>query len=78
MPTLAALLQPPQDRPRAFLRGSDVVDPENGGFRSPPCDPAQPPPEDFCFDTTLPGNGAGGHLYGVDMPADDKADLLTF
>jgi hypothetical protein len=77
VPTLAALLQVPEQRPKAFIRGSDVLDPQ-GGFVSPPCDPANPPPDQFCFDTTVPGNGSGGHLYGVDLADADKADLLAY
>lgn len=78
VPTLADLLKAPEERPKTFLRGSDVIDPVYGGFVSPPCDPADPPAAGFCFDTTLPGNGAGGHLYGVDFSAADKADLLAY
>jgi mono/diheme cytochrome c family protein len=78
VPTLADLLQPPGARPRAFLRGSDVVDSVNGGFQSPPCDPSQPQAGGFCFNTLERGNGAGGHLYGTDLPAGDKADLLAY
>ncbi|HWT30777.1 MAG TPA: cytochrome c, partial [Propylenella sp.] len=65
VPTLADLLKPPEERPKAFRRGSDVVDSVNGGFESPLCNPAEPSPAGFCFDTSLPGNGSGGHLYGV-------------
>lgn len=80
VPSLAALLAAPEERPAAFQRGSNVVDSENGGFLSPPCDPAAPATADgaFCFDTTLPGNGNGGHAYGTDLSADEKADLLAY
>ena len=76
----AALLAPPDERPAAFERGSNVVDTENGGFLSPACDPAAPAPADgaFCYDTSLPGNGNGGHTYGTDLSAADKADLLAY
>jgi hypothetical protein len=77
VPTLAALLQSPEQRPKAFVRGLDVLDPA-GGFAAPGCDPAQPPAEGFCFDTTLPGNGSGGHAYGVDLADAEKADLLAY
>jgi mono/diheme cytochrome c family protein len=42
VPTLAALLSPPEARPRAFLRGHDVYDPAAMGFVSEPAriDPA--------------------------------------
>lgn len=78
VPTLADLLLAPDERPKAFLRGSDVVDGERGGFRSPPCDVANPPDESFCYDTTLPGNHNGGHLYGTDLTQAEKADLLAY
>jgi hypothetical protein len=78
VPTLADLLKPTAERPKAFVRGVDVVDPVNGGFHSPPCDPARPPPEHFCVDTTLPGNGSDGHVYGVDLSPGEKADLLAY
>jgi mono/diheme cytochrome c family protein len=79
VPTLKDLLAPLAQRPRAYLRGSDVVDRINGGFVSPPCDPAAPPPPvGFCYDTTKAGNRNDGHLYGVDLPAYQKADLLAY
>ncbi len=78
MPTLADLLKPPAERPKAFQRGLDVVDGLNGGFVAPPCDPAQAAAMPFCFDTTLPGNGSGGHLYGVELVSADKTALLAY
>ncbi|WP_026614410.1 hypothetical protein [Ensifer aridi] len=77
VPTLAALLQPPERRPKAFIRGSDVIDP-SGGFVSPACDPRHPPEGQYCFDTTLPGNSSGGHAYGVDLTQAEKDDLLAY
>jgi hypothetical protein len=78
VPTLRDLLSPPEVRPAAFLRGLDVVDGANGGFIAPPCDPALPQPHGFCFDTRLPGNGNGGHVYGTQLSAADKEDLLAY
>ena len=77
VPSLAALLQSPDRRPKAFIRGSDVLDP-TGGFVSPSCDPDRPPPDQFCFDTLMPGNGSGGHVYGVNLTGTEKADLLAY
>jgi hypothetical protein len=53
VPTLAALLAPPDARPRAFLRGYDVYDPRDLGFVSDPADidPALYP-RLFCYTTT--------------------------
>jgi hypothetical protein len=78
VPTLADLLEPAAKRPKAFVRGLDVVDPVNGGFLAPPCNPAAPPEGTFCYDTTLPGNGSGGHLYGTDLSPADKTALLAY
>jgi hypothetical protein len=79
VPTLADLLEPPAARPQKFLRGLDVLDEARGGFRSPPCEPGAPAVHGtICFDTRLPGNGNGGHLYGTALSTPDKADLLAF
>ncbi len=81
VPTLADLLKPPADRPRAFLRGrgQDVVDPVNGGFVTTACDPAAKAPAGTqCYDTTRVGNGAGGHVYGTTLSPAQKADLLAY
>jgi hypothetical protein len=78
VPTLVDLLNPPDERPAAFVRGSDTLDPDRGGFVAPPCVPPSRPTEPFCYDTSKPGNGNGGHLYGVDLPAEQKSDLLAY
>jgi mono/diheme cytochrome c family protein len=78
VPTLRDLLEPPAQRPAAFVRGTDVVDARNGGFLAPACDPREQPPEGFCFDTRLVGNGNDGHVYGTALPASDKSDLLAY
>jgi hypothetical protein len=78
VPTVAALLEAPGLRPRAFLRGGEVLDSTRGGFVAAPCDPTNPPPQLFCFDTQLPGNSNGGHLYGTDLGTDQKADLVAY
>lgn len=78
VPTLKALLDDPSDRPSAYLRGSDVVDAENGGFLSPACTPGEPVEGGFCFDTSQPGNANTGHVYGTDLSPEAKADLLAY
>jgi len=78
VPTLADLLEGPQDRPKAFVRGGEVLDSNRGGFVAPSCDPRRAEKELFCFDTTLPGNANSGHLYGTNLTAADKADLLAY
>jgi hypothetical protein len=79
VPTLRDLLNPPNERPAAYVRGLDVVDGRNGGFVAPRCDPVKPlPPPGFCYDTRKPGNGNGGHIYGTTLPAAEKEDLLAY
>jgi mono/diheme cytochrome c family protein len=78
VPTLADLLNHPAERPASFLRGLDVFDAARGGFAAPPCDPEVPTDKGICFDTRLPGNGNGGHLYGTDLPGQAKSDLLAY
>lgn len=82
VPTLADLLLSPERRPKAFVRGSDMLDPRKGGFAAPACAPGAKVAKGFCYDTSVRGNGNGGHLYGTDLPDRDKdalvAYLLTF
>jgi hypothetical protein len=78
VPTLADLLEVPSERPKAFIRGDEVLDSARGGFVAPACDPDHPPPGRFCFDTTKPGNSNSGHVYGTDLSGSDKADLLAY
>lgn len=76
VPSLRALLDPPDKRPSLFYRGCDLYDPENIGFvssgRSDDC------PRVFRFDTRERGNGNGGHRYGLDIPAAEKQALLEY
>jgi mono/diheme cytochrome c family protein len=78
VPTLADLLEPPERRPETFVRGLDTLDGSRGGFLAPPCGSAPVPAGAFCFDTRRPGNGKGGHLYGTNLPANEKSDLLAY
>lgn len=82
VPTLEDLLQPPDQRPKQFCRGSDLYDWQRLGYRSAPtlvggratC------PGEYLYDTTTPKSGRsnGGHLYGTDLAAQDKRALLEF
>ena len=78
VPTLRDLLNTPEQRPRAFVRGLDVLDGANGGFTSPSCDPVNPPAQGFCYDTALIGNSNAGHVYGTALSASEKNDLLAY
>jgi hypothetical protein len=74
VPTLRALLFP-QERPKQFYRAYDVFDYDNVGYVS-----SGPEAEKlgWKYDTTVRGNSNAGHLYGTDMSAQDKEDLLEY
>ena len=56
--------------------GSDLIDPDNGGFQSAPeADGAR---SAWLYDTEKPGNGNGGHSGAPTFPATDKEDLLAY
>jgi mono/diheme cytochrome c family protein len=76
VPTLRDLLAPPAERPAKFYRGYDLVDPLDGGFVSQPGTAAER--YGTLYDTTVPGNGNEGHLYGTDLSDQDKQRLLAF
>lgn len=69
VPSLAALLTPPENRPATFRRGSPEYDPDAVGFVT---DAGTP------FDTTKPGNSAKGHVWGTDLSAPDRRALLEY
>ena len=75
VPTLNDLLKPAAQRPKQFCRGSDTVDPINGGFMAPlkkeNC-------KGFFFDTHVPGNANVGHEYGTSLSKQDKSALLSY
>ena len=75
VPTLRLLLEKPADRPAVIWRGYDTYDYANGGFVW-----SGPAAEllGFRFDTALPGNGRGGHLYGTELKPAQKNDLLEY
>lgn len=69
VPTLADLLEPGTKRPVTFRRGCTNFDPVRVGYA---CDTG------FVFDTSLRGNGNGGHDYGTGLSIDEKAALLEY
>jgi hypothetical protein len=75
VPTLTDLLEKPENRPTVFYRGYDVYDQENVGFVS-----NRPEAEKvgFRYDTSLPGNGNQGHLYGTDLTSQEKQALIEY
>ncbi len=75
VPTLRDLLSPPEQRPRVFYRGYDVVDTENIGFISTGPLAAT---RGFRIDTVQRGNGNAGHEYGTGLSEPDKRALLEY
>jgi hypothetical protein len=75
VPTLADLLAQPGERPKLFYRGYDVVDSDNVGFVSQGPDAQR---AGFRYDTTVAGNGNGGHLWGTTLQPDEKRALVEF
>jgi hypothetical protein len=74
VPTLRDLLDAPDARPKVFYRGYDLFDLKKVGFVS---DVPHADGHDFSrFDTSLPGNGNGGHVYGTTLSDGDKAALV--
>lgn len=76
VPTLRDLLEPPENRPATFYRGYDVYDQRKVGFVSDVA--AENGQEFFLFDTSLPGNANGGHLYAIELSAEDKDALVEY
>jgi mono/diheme cytochrome c family protein len=74
VPTLRDLLEPVENRPKVFYRGYDVYDQQKGGFVSDL--PVQGGRQFSRFDTTVTGNGNGGHLYGTTLSPSDKNALV--
>jgi hypothetical protein len=74
VPTLRDLLNAPENRPKTFYRGNDVLDRDNVGFVStvPELDGRR----FFRYDTSLPGNSSSGHRYGVSLKPAEKNALI--
>jgi hypothetical protein len=76
VPTLRDLLEPPERRPAVFYRGYDVFDRVKVGFVSDVAD--ERGRQFFRYDTALPGNGNGGHVYGTGLTDDDKQAIVEY
>jgi hypothetical protein len=76
VPTLRDLLEPPSARPKVFYRGNDLYDPARGGFVSD--QPTDGWRRFRKYDTNVPANGNGGHLYGTDLKTEDKDALVEY
>jgi mono/diheme cytochrome c family protein len=75
VPTLADLLKPAAERPKTFYRGYNVIDKAGVGFDSTS---EQAKHYGSLVDTSVPGNGNGGHLWGVNLPEDQKKALVEY
>jgi hypothetical protein len=76
VPTLHDLLTPAKDRPKAFYRGYDVYDPGKVGFKTDVAE--ENGRKYFRYDTSLPGNGNGGHDYGTSLTDAEKQSLVEY
>ena len=77
VPSLRELLEPQAQRRTTFFPGNDVIDPQNLGFLS--AMEEEPGRRRFRgYDTTKPGNGNAGHLYGPGLSRADKDALLEY
>jgi mono/diheme cytochrome c family protein len=76
VPTLRDLLEPPDRRPASFYRGYDVFDREHVGFVSNV--PSAEGRMFFKYDTSIPGNGNGGHVYGTTLSDADKRAIVEY
>jgi hypothetical protein len=76
VPTLRDLLELPENRPQVFYRGYDVYDQKKVGFVSDV--PVEGGRKYFRYDTTVPGNGNGGHLYGTELSPEEKDALVEY
>jgi hypothetical protein len=72
VPSLAALLLPPAERPASFYVGQREIDPVNVGFVD------AEGPRTMLYDTSIPGNSNSGHTYGTALSAADKEALVEF
>lgn len=75
VPDLRALLQPPEARPDVFWIGYDVYDYDRVGFVTRGPDAER---HGWRFDTSLRGNGNGGHLYGTNLTPAQKDALIEY
>lgn len=75
IPTLADLLELPENRPKVFYRGYNVIDPQKVGFISEGPDAAS---IGFKYDTSVPGNDNKGHLWGTALSTEEKRALIEY
>jgi hypothetical protein len=75
VPTLYDLLLPPAQRPKTFLVGTRVYDPQHVGYATD----AASSGNSLTFDTSLAGNSNKGHDYGVGaLTEPQRLELLEY
>ncbi len=72
VPTLYELLLPPDERVERFTTGRYEFDPKQVGIVHTPFEGG------FTFDTTIPGNLNGGHIYGTELGDADRWALVEY
>jgi len=75
VPSLRDLLKRPADRPKEFWRGNTLYNPDDVGFDSYSQEARTVGTH---FDTNQKGNSNGGHIYGTDLPEDQKDALVEY
>jgi hypothetical protein len=70
------LLTAPADRPKKFLLGSREYDVQKLGYVT--TTDAKSPAPAWEYDTSQVGNTNTGHVYGTNLPDDDKWALIEF
>jgi len=83
VPTVRDLLEPAAKRPLEFYRGYDVLHTGDLGFVAERCTSegqihCMQDHEGWLYDTREPGNGNGGHEYGVGLTDPEKDALLEY
>ena len=79
VPTMRALLEPAERRPKTFYRGYDVYDQKNLGFVADVAE--EKGRKYFRYDTAEPGNANSGHegeRYGTELPDAAKNALIEY
>ena len=75
VPTLRDLLETPENRPKKFYRGYDVIDPVKVGYKSVATENGRNFDE---FDTTTKTRTNGGHLWGTNLTSTQKDAIVEY
>ncbi|WP_340114847.1 cytochrome c [Maribellus mangrovi] len=76
VPTLMDLLLEPENRPKVFYRGYDVIDSLHVGFVSDV--PEESGYKFFRYNTSDIGNSNQGHTYGTHLSLNEKKSLVEY